>query len=80
MLNFELLEFGSLTQSQLMEKVRALQNLAYKLGMEEGTKYINIVRTLFNDIINFITAKEMSRGKCLNVFQVENIPTENKTK
>ena len=35
-LNFELLEFGSLTQSQLMEKVRALQNLAYKLGMEEG--------------------------------------------
>lgn len=31
-----LLEFGSLTQVQLMEKVRALQNMAYRLGVEEG--------------------------------------------
>lgn len=30
------LEFGSLTQAQLMEKVRALQNMAYQLGVEEG--------------------------------------------
>lgn len=29
-------EFGSLTQSQLMDKVRALQNLAYQLGVEEA--------------------------------------------
>ena len=29
-------EFASLTHSQLMEKVRALQNLAYQLGVEEG--------------------------------------------
>jgi hypothetical protein len=29
-------EFGSLTQAQLLEKVRALQNLAYRLGVEEG--------------------------------------------
>lgn len=29
-------EFGSLTTSQLMEKVRGLQNLAYQLGLEEG--------------------------------------------
>ena len=30
------IELGSLTQSHLMEKVRALQNMAYHLGMEEG--------------------------------------------
>ncbi|GFO49239.1 protein lin-52 homolog [Plakobranchus ocellatus] len=29
-------EFGSLTLSQLMEKVRGLQNLAYQLGLEEA--------------------------------------------
>ena len=29
-------EFASLTHAQLMEKVRALQNLAYRLGVEEG--------------------------------------------
>ena len=35
-------EFGSLTQVQLMEKVRALQNMAYQLGVEEGGyTYIN---------------------------------------
>lgn len=30
-------EFGSLTASQLMEKVRGLQNLAFQLGLDEGT-------------------------------------------
>ena len=30
-------EFGSLTTSQLMEKVRGLQNLAFQLGLDEGT-------------------------------------------
>lgn len=34
-------EFGSLTQAQLLEKVRALQNLAYRLGVEEGKKKNN---------------------------------------
>ena len=29
-------EFGSLTQAQLLDKVRAIQNLAYRLGVEEG--------------------------------------------
>ena len=29
-------ELSSLTASQLMEKVRGLQNLAYQLGWEEG--------------------------------------------
>ena len=29
-------EFGSLTTSQLMEKVKGLQNLAYQLGLDEG--------------------------------------------
>jgi hypothetical protein len=29
-------EFGSLTTSQLMEKIRGLQNLAYQLGLDEG--------------------------------------------
>ncbi|XP_053406060.1 protein lin-52 homolog [Mercenaria mercenaria] len=29
-------EFGSLTTSQLMEKVRGLQNLAYQLGLDEA--------------------------------------------
>jgi len=29
-------EFGSLTTSQLMEKVRGLQNLAFQLGLDEG--------------------------------------------
>ncbi|XP_062516925.1 protein lin-52 homolog [Corticium candelabrum] len=44
-------EFGSLTSSQLVEKVKALQNLAYQLGLEE--------------------AKEMTRGKFLNVLGVD---------
>lgn len=35
--NLHWLEFGSLTTAQLMEKVRGLQNLAYQLGLEEGT-------------------------------------------
>ncbi|EDO49449.1 predicted protein, partial [Nematostella vectensis] len=29
-------EFGSLTTSQLMEKVRGLQNLAFQLGLDEA--------------------------------------------
>lgn len=29
-------EFGSLTTSQLMEKIKGLQNLAYQLGLDEG--------------------------------------------
>eukprot|EP00731_Ephydatia_muelleri_P022227 Em0014g818a len=29
-------KFGSLTHSQLMDKVRALENLAYQLGVEEA--------------------------------------------
>ncbi|XP_025103395.1 protein lin-52 homolog [Pomacea canaliculata] len=41
-------EFGSLTASQLMEKVRGLQNLAYQLGLEESHemtrgKFLNIL-------------------------------------
>ena len=34
---FIFVEFGSLTTSQLMEKVRGLQNLAFQLGLDEGT-------------------------------------------
>jgi len=30
-------EFGSLTTSQLVEKVRGLQELAFQLGLEEGS-------------------------------------------
>jgi hypothetical protein len=33
------IEFGSLTTAQLREKVKGLQNLAYQLGLEEGTCY-----------------------------------------
>ena len=29
-------ELASLTPAQLMEKIRALQNMAYRLGVEEG--------------------------------------------
>ena len=36
-------EFGSLTTSQLMEKVKALKNLAYQLGLEEGICLIQFV-------------------------------------
>ena len=44
-------ELGSLTTSQLVEKVRGLQNLAYQLGLDE--------------------AKEMTRGKFLNILGVD---------
>ncbi|XP_046366165.1 protein lin-52 homolog [Haliotis cracherodii] len=42
-------EFGSLTHSQLMEKVRGLQNLAYQLGHAEARemtrgKFLNILQ------------------------------------
>ncbi|CAH3159760.1 unnamed protein product [Porites lobata] len=41
-------EFGSLTTSQLMEKVRGLQNLAFQLGLDEARemtrgKFLNIL-------------------------------------
>ncbi|KAK6182671.1 hypothetical protein SNE40_010299 [Patella caerulea] len=41
-------EFGSLTTSQLMEKVKGLQNLAYQLGLDEARemtrgKFLNIL-------------------------------------
>jgi len=41
-------EFGSLTTSQLLEKVRGLQNLAYQLGLDEARemtrgKFLNIL-------------------------------------
>ena len=41
-------EFGSLTTASLMEKVRALQNLAYQLGLDESRemtrgKFLNIL-------------------------------------
>ena len=31
-------ELASLTPAQLMEKIRALQNMAYQLGVEEGKR------------------------------------------
>ncbi|XP_076099226.1 protein lin-52 homolog [Mytilus galloprovincialis] len=42
-------EFGSLTTSQLMEKIRGLQNLAYQLGLDEARemtrgKFLNILQ------------------------------------
>jgi len=41
-------EFGSLSTTQLLEKVRGLQNLAYQLGLEEAHemtrgKFLNIL-------------------------------------
>ena len=60
-------EFGSLTQAQLMDKVRALQNMAYQLGVEEGEfKHVSAIRPTQVSL----SAKEMSRGKCLDVFQI----------
>ncbi|GFR81348.1 protein lin-52 homolog [Elysia marginata] len=41
-------EFGSLTLSQLMEKVRGLQNLAYQLGLEEARE---MTRGKFLDVL-----------------------------
>ncbi|XP_064623215.1 protein lin-52 homolog isoform X4 [Lineus longissimus] len=42
-------EFGSLTTSQLIDKVRGLQNLAYQLGLDEARemtrgKFLNILQ------------------------------------
>ncbi|XP_064603110.1 protein lin-52 homolog [Liolophura sinensis] len=42
-------EFGSLTTSQLVEKMKGLQNLAYQLGLEEARemtrgKFLNILQ------------------------------------
>ena len=39
---FFFVEFGSLTTSQLMEKVRGLQNLAFQLGLDEGKLFFNL--------------------------------------
>lgn len=39
---FFFVEFGSLTTSQLMEKVRGLQNLAFQLGLDEGKLFCNL--------------------------------------
>ena len=36
-------EFGSLTTSQLMEKVRGLQNLAFQLGLDEGMFHLRSI-------------------------------------
>lgn len=36
-----ILELASLTQQQLLEKVKALQNLAYELGREEGNSCLS---------------------------------------
>lgn len=47
---FVSLEFGSLTTAQLMEKVRGLQNLAYQLGLEEGTVYIDTIDYKVNSL------------------------------
>ena len=30
------IELGSLTKSQLLEKIKELQGIAYQLGLEEG--------------------------------------------
>ena len=37
-------EFGSLTASQLMEKVRGLQNLAFQLGLDEGKLFKTLLK------------------------------------
>ncbi|XP_060081583.1 protein lin-52 homolog isoform X2 [Ylistrum balloti] len=42
-------EFGSLTTSQLIDKIRGLQNLAYQLGLDEARemtrgKFLNILQ------------------------------------
>jgi len=31
-----MIELGSLTKSQLLEKIKELQGIAYQLGLEEG--------------------------------------------
>lgn len=57
---FLYIEFGSLTTSQLMEKIKGLQNLAYQLGLDEGmhcttlSKCKNhlIITTVFTPLFN----------------------------
>jgi len=53
-------EFASLTHSQLMEKVRALQNLAYQLGVEEGT----CVHVLGVNMCMCWEGRKVRRGMC----------------
>ena len=60
-----------------MEKVKGLQNLAYQLGLEEGNKLIiscSISNQLIIDILHLVfscilAAREMTRGKFLNILQ-----------
>lgn len=51
------IEFGSLTQVQLMEKVKALQNMAYRLGVEEG-KYYFVIDSWQINCFNFSKRNE----------------------
>ncbi len=124
-------ELGSLTHSELMQKVRTLQKLAYQLGVEEGEAFTHTgychctcIQELmstgpiterccvpsvvkwhhgYSDMMapalymacatihsyftppNLCThtqcspsAKQMSRGKCLNVFETPQDRTENR--
>ena len=58
---FLLTEFGSLTASQLMEKVRGLQNLAYQLGLEEGN-FLQLVNIMFTSCL--CTKKQRLSKQC----------------
>lgn len=40
-------ELASLTPAQLMEKIRALQNMAYQLGVEEGMFVTMVILLLY---------------------------------
>lgn len=53
---FFFVEFGSLTTSQLMEKVRGLQNLAFQLGLDEGKLLFNLEYMYFSE------SEELSRA------------------
>ena len=56
---FSSVEFGSLTTSQLMEKVRGLQNLAFQLGLDEGMLIVQMFESnkenaaIFNTTLGF---------------------------
>ena len=62
---FFFLEFGSLTTSQLMEKVRGLQNLAFQLGLDEG-KFLTWSTFLrvksYQGLISLYNITELSSG------------------
>ena len=81
---FLYLEFGSLTTSQLMEKVRGLQNLAFQLGLDEGKFLLedycfglqvlylyctNIVFCLkWRDFSSLLFLEYSSRSECKTIF------------